>query len=174
MALRSAATTSSTVKQVREVVAQIDRDVLVETETLKAHVDGSLARERLLAMLSGFLGTLSLLLAAIGLYGVMAYSVTRRTGEIGLRMALGAQPVTVLAMVLREGFMLVVTGTVIGAVAAYAFSHVISTLLFGITARDSVSFAGAVVALALAAVIATILPARRAAKVDPMEALRYE
>ena len=174
LTLRSAATTSSTVKQVREVVAQIDRDVLVETETLKAHVDGSLARERLLAMLSGFLGTLSLLLAAIGLYGVMAYSVTRRTGEIGLRMALGAQPVTVLAMVLREGFMLVVTGTVIGAVAACAFSHVISTLLFGITARDSVSFGGAVVALTLAAVIATILPARRAAKVEPMEALRYE
>src|SRR2546430_1508188 len=174
LALRSAATTSSTVKQVREVVAQIDRDVLVETETLKAHVDGSLAREHLLAMLSGFLGMLSLLLVAIGLYGVMAYSVTRRTGEIGLRMALGAQPVTVLAMVLREGFMLVVTGTVIGAVAACAFSHVISTLLFGITARDSVSFASAVVALALAAVIATILPARRAAKVNPMEALRYE
>ena len=163
LALRSAATTSSTVKQVREAVAQIDRDVLVETETLKAHVDGSLAREHLLAMLSGFLGMLSLLLVAIGLYGV-----------IGLRMALGAQPVTVLAMVLREGFMLVVTGTVIGAVAAYAFSHVISTLLFGITDRDSVSFAGAVIALALAAVIATILPARRAAKVDPMEALRYE
>jgi ABC-type antimicrobial peptide transport system permease subunit len=137
-------------------------------------VDGSLVRERLLAILSGFLGTLSLLLSAIGLYGVMAYSIVRRTGEIGLRMALGAQRGNVLAMILREGFVLVLTGASIGLAAAYAFSHVIGTLLFGVTSRDSVSFGLAVVALALAALVATIIPARRATKVHPMVALRYE
>jgi len=89
-------------------------------------------------------------------------------------MALGAQPGTVLAMVLREGFGLVLIGAVIGLLAAYALSHVISTLLFGITAKDAVSFAGGVAALAIAAVVATIMPARRATKVDPMKALRCE
>jgi ABC-type antimicrobial peptide transport system permease subunit len=174
MALRSKASPLSTSKQVREVIAQLDRNVLVETETLKSYIEGSLARERLLAMLSGFLGTLSLLLVAIGLYGVMAYSVVRRTGEIGLRMALGAQRLTVLAMVLREGLVLVLAGAVIGITAAYGFSQVIITLLFGITSRDAVSFALAVAALALAAVVATIIPAYRAAKVHPMVTLRYE
>jgi putative ABC transport system permease protein len=172
--LRTSAAPTAVAKQVRELISEIDRNVLIETETLKSHVDGSLARERLLAMLSGFLGTLSLLLAAIGLYGVMAYAVVRRTGEIGLRMALGAQPGRVLRMVLRDGFALVLTGACIGVATAYAVSHVIGTFLFGITSRDSVSFALAVVALALAALVATIIPARRAAKVDPMVALRYE
>src|SRR5262249_28080241 len=140
LALRCKTTPLSASKQVREVIAQLDPKVLVETETLESYVHGSIARERLLAMLSGFLGTLSLLLVAIGLYGVMAYSVVRRTGEIGLRMALGAQRLNVLAMVLREGLMLVFAGATIGLTATYGFSHVISTLLFGITSKDAVSF----------------------------------
>ena len=106
--IRSASGLAVVAAQVRELVAQMDKNVLVESETLGAHVDSSIARERLLALLSGFLGMLSLLLVAIGLYGVMAYSVTRRTGEIGIRLALGARPVTVLSMVLAGRFCLIV------------------------------------------------------------------
>jgi ABC-type antimicrobial peptide transport system permease subunit len=161
-------------KQVRDMVAQLDKNVLVETETLQTHVDASITRERLLALLSGFLGVLSLVLVAIGLYGMMAYSVTQRTGEIGLRMALGAQAHTILTMVLREGFLLTLTGVIIGVLSAYALGRQISALLFGITARDAVSFAVAVAALSLVALIATLVPALRAARVDPMVALRCE
>jgi len=170
----SSAAPQSMARQVRAVVAQLDKSILVETETLQTHVDGSLTRERLLALLSGFLGTLSLLLVAIGLYGVMAYSVTCRTSEIGVRIALGARPAVVLSMVLREGLLLVLTGVAIGVLAAFASSRVVSTLLFGITARDTVSFVGAAGAMALVALIATIVPARRASRLDPMVALRYE
>ena len=172
--VRHAVPAASVARQIRDVVAQLDKNVLVETETLQTHVDASVTRERLLALLSGFLGGLSLLLVAIGLYGMMAYSVTQRTGEIGLRIALGAQARTVLAMILREGFLLVLTGAVLGVLSAYALGRLISTLLFGITARDAVSFAVAVAALALVALIATLVPALRAARIDPMVALRCE
>jgi putative ABC transport system permease protein len=172
--VRHTVAATAVARQVRDVVAQLDKNILVETETLQTHVDNSVTRERLLALLSGFLGVLSLLLVAIGLYGMMAYSVTQRTGEIGLRMALGAQARTVLAMVLREGFLLVLTGAVLGTLSAYALGQLISTLLFGITARDAMSFAVAVAALALVALIATLVPAVRAARVDPAEALRCE
>jgi predicted permease len=172
--VRSAVDAALLAREVRQVMAQFDKSVLVETETLQSHVDGSLTRDRLLALLSGLLGTLSLLLVAVGLYGVMAYSVTRRTAEIGIRMALGARPAAVLSMVLREGFVLVLIGVVIGVVSALASSRVIASLLFGVTAQDTVAFVGAAGVMAVAALLATILPARRAARIDPMVALRYE
>ena len=172
--IRSASAPAVVAAQVRELVSQIDKNVLVESETLETHVNSSIARERLLALLSGFLGMLSLLLVAIGLYGVMAYSVTRRTGEIGIRLALGARPVNVLSMVLREGSVLVLTGVAIGVLAALGVSRVVATLLFGVSSRDAAAFAGAVGVMAVVALLATILPARRAAKVDPTVALRYE
>ena len=172
--IRSAPGPALVAAQVRELVAQMDKNVLVESETLETHVNSSIARERLLALLSGFLGMLSLLLVAIGLYGVMAYSVTRRTGEIGVRLALGARPATVLAMVLRESSMLVLTGVAIGVLAALALSRVVATLLFGVSSRDAAAFAGAVGIMAVVALLATILPARRAARIDPTAALRYE
>jgi ABC-type antimicrobial peptide transport system permease subunit len=172
--VRSASAPAAVAAQARELVAQMDKNVLVEWETLETHVNTSIARERLLALLSGFLGALSLLLVAIGLYGVMAYSVTRRTSEIGIRLALGARPVTVLAMVLRESSVLVLTGVAIGLLAALALSRVVATLLFGVTSRDAAAFASAVGVMAVVALLATILPARRAAQVDPTVALRYE
>ena len=172
--VRSASAPAGVAAQVRQLVAEMDKNVLVESETLETHVNSSIARERLLALLSGFFGMLSLLLVAIGLYGVMAYSVTRRTGEIGIRLALGARPVTVLTMVLRESSVLVLTGVAIGVLAALALSRVVATLLFGVTSRDTAAFAGAVGVMAVVALLATILPARRAAKVDPTVALRYE
>jgi putative ABC transport system permease protein len=172
--LRSTALPASVATQIREVVAQIDRNVLVETETLQTYVDGSITRERLLAMLSGFFGVISLLLVAIGLYGVMAYSVARRTGEIGIRLALGALPATILSMVMKEAFSLVLVGTAIGLAAALASSHVLSAMLFGVTSRDGAAFAGAIGAIVLVAFVAAMLPARRASRVDPVVALRYE
>jgi len=172
--VRSLVPPASLAKQVRDVVTQLDKSVLAEAESLQSHVDGSITRERLLALLSGFLGTLSLLLAAIGLYGVMAYSVTRRTTEIGIRMALGAPRPSVLFMMLREGLWLVVAGVAIGILGALASTRLVSTLLFGITPRDAAAFAGAVGVMSLVALLATLLPARRAARIDPMVALRYE
>ena len=160
--------------EVRQTIAQIDPRILVDIETLETHVAGSLAQDRLLALLSGCLGAIALLLVAIGLYGVMAYSVTRRTGEIGIRMALGARPAAVLAMVFREGFLLVLAGVVIGSALALASSRLVTSLLFGITARDLAAFAGAAAVMALAALFSTLLPARRAARMDPMVALRTE
>jgi len=174
LAVRSASAPAVVVGQIRELVSQMDKNVLLESETLETHVSSSIARERLLALLSGFLGMLSLLLVAIGLYGVMAYSVTRRTGEIGIRLALGARPVTVLSMVLRESSVLVLAGVAIGVLAALALSRVVATLLFGVSARDAAAFAGAVGIMSVVALLATILPARRAAQVDPTVALRYE
>jgi predicted permease len=172
--VRSASAPAVVAAQVRELVAQMDKNVLVDLETLETHVNSSFARERLLALLSGFLGMLSLLLVAIGLYGVMAYSVTRRTGEIGLRLALGARRVNVLSMVLREGSVLVLTGVAIGVFAALGVSRVVATLLFGVSPRDVAAFAVAVGLMAVVALLATILPARRAAQVDPTVALRFE
>ncbi len=172
--VRSASAPVLVAARVRDLVTQMDKNVLVESETLETHVNGSIARERLLALLSGFLGMLSLLLVGIGLYGVMAYSVTRRTGEIGIRLALGARPVNVLSMVLREGSVLVLTGVAIGVLAGLGLSRVVATLLFGVSSRDAAAFAGAAGVMAGVALLATILPARRAARVDPTVALRYE
>jgi putative ABC transport system permease protein len=172
--VRSASALAVVATQVRDVVAELDKNVLVDTETLETHVNSSITRERLLALLSGFLGVLSLLLVAIGLYGLMAYSVTRRTGEIGIRLALGARPAAVLSMVLREDSLLVLGGVSIGVLAALVLSRVVATLLFGIGPRDAAAFAGAVGVMAVAVLLATILPARRAAHVDPTVALRYE
>lgn len=165
--VRSAAAGAWLAREIRQVAAQLDKNILVETETLQEHVDGSLTPDRLLALLSSLLGALSLLLVAIGVYGVMAYSVARRTDEIGIRMALGARPAWVLSMVLREGFLLVLIGAVIGIATALASSRVIASLLFGITPRDTAAFAGAAVAIGLATLLATLLPARRASRVDP-------
>jgi len=172
--LRSTLPGAALAQAVRQAVAQLDKTVLVETESLKSHVDGSLTRDRLLAVLSGGLGALSLLLVAIGLYGVLAYSVTCRTHDIGIRIALGARSSAVLSMVFKEGFALVLSGLFIGLLAALASTRIVASLLFATTPRDTAAFATAAALMVLASLIATLLPARRAARVDPMVALRHE
>jgi putative ABC transport system permease protein len=135
-------------------------------------VNASMTQERLVAMLAGFFGVLGLLLAAVGLYGVTSYAVTSRRAEIGIRMALGASAKGVVAMVLRRVAWLVGLGIVIGACLSAWAATFVRTLLYGLDARDPMTFAGAAALLMAVAALAAWLPARRASRIDPMRVLR--
>jgi len=134
----------------------------------------SLFSYRTAAALSATLGALGLLLATIGLYGVLSYSVSQRTHEIGVRMALGAQPLDVIGLVIGQGARLVGIGIIVGIAASLAVTRLMSSLLFGVTAGDPLTFVSVAVLLTLVALAACYIPARRAMHLDPMEALRYE
>jgi ABC-type antimicrobial peptide transport system permease subunit len=142
--------------------------------TLSELVDQSVASQSLIAKLSTFFALLAAFLACIGIYGITSYAVTRRTNEFGIRMALGADSANVLRMVLREVTGLVAIGIAIGVPAALAAGRWVASLLFGLKPTDSVTILGATALLLAVAVFAGYLPAKRAAKVDPMVALRYE
>lgn len=142
--------------------------------TLSAQVGQTTARERLLLGLAAAFGGLALLLAAVGLYGTLAYAVTRRTREIGVRLALGAQPRTVVRLVLGDAWALVVGGFAAGVPLALAAGYAVRAFLFGVAPQDPTTLVGACAVLALAATLAACVPARRAAGIDPMTALRYE
>jgi predicted permease len=160
---------------VRREVSALDKKLpLIDVKTLAAQVEEAIVQERLVAVLSTFFGALALLLACIGLYGIMAYAVVRRTAEIGIRIALGARPGNVLWMVLRQTLLMMAIGLGIGLAAALAATRLVASQLFGVTATDGLTIAVATLVLLVVATAAAYIPARRASRVDPMVALRYE
>ncbi len=146
----------------------------ITINTMPGLVDDSLQTDRFIARLAGVFGLLAMLLASIGLYGIMAYTVARRTRDIGIRMALGAQPGSVLWLVLRETLLLVLVGVAVGLPLAFGGTHLIKSMLFGLGIVDPVAMIVPAITLAAVAAVAGFLPARRAMRVDPMVALRYE
>jgi ABC-type antimicrobial peptide transport system permease subunit len=147
---------------------------VTDIETLQQHIDDSIFEQRMLAALGGFFGTLALILAVVGLYGVVAYGTARRSGEIGIRIALGARRGQVTWMILRDSLALVAIGLVVGLPAALAAARTVESVLFGIKPGDPVTFVSTAVILAGAGVAAAFLPARRAARLEPSQVLRHE
>jgi len=160
---------------IRKEIQQVDpTQAVTAVQTMDQYVATAVARPRLYATLLGTFAFLALMLAAVGLYGLIAYAVTRRTHEIGIRMALGAPPVDVLRSIVAEGMRLTLVGLALGIVSAIALSRFITNLLYGVDAVDLNTYAGVAGLLALITLLAVYVPARRAARVDPMLALRYE
>ena len=147
---------------------------LYEIKTLATEIDQSLIQERLVTWLATAFGILATLLVVIGLYGVVSFSVVRRTREIGIRLALGAQRYHVFVMVMKQGVVLVLGGALVGTFASIALSRFMGSLVFGRSPTNALTFAGAGIGLIFVALLACYVPARRATKVDPLEALRYE
>jgi predicted permease len=161
--------------ELRREVHKLDPVIpILNIRLMKHDVDESILAERLIATLSGFFGVLALMLSAIGLYGVVAYSVTRRTREIGIRIALGADRNAVLWLILKDGLLMIVIGAGIGAFAAFISTRAIAGMLFGVRANDPISIMATGFCLVAAAIVASFLPARRAARIEPSTALRYD
>jgi predicted permease len=173
--VRTAGEPGAMTETVRTALQQVDPDVpMTGITTQSEQVDNRFAQERLFALAYSLFGGLALLLACIGLFGLMSYSVSRRTNEIGIRMALGAQRAGVVGMVLRESMLMVAIGVVVGLAGAVAGGRFIESVLYGLSTTDVWTISAAIGATILVSLAAGYLPARRAARVDPMVALRYE
>jgi predicted permease len=165
----------SIIPEVRRAIGEVNPNLPIsDVKTLAEQVDRSVVSQRLIAQLSAFFGLLAVFLACIGIYGLMSYAVTRRTNEIGIRMALGAGRPNVLWLVMREILILVAFGIAIGVPVALAGDRLVSSMLFGLSPTDPLTVVAATVLLLAVAAVAGYLPARRASRVDPMVALRYE
>ncbi len=173
--VKTRAGTAAILPAVRHAMATVDSNLpLLDVRTQDEQIAASLQKERIFANLTSGFGVLALVLASIGIYGTMAYSVSRRTNEIGIRMALGAQPGRVLQMVLVEASWLVAMGVAAGLAGALALARLIAAMLYGLRPWDPLTFAGSAALLILVALGASWIPARRAAGVNPMKALRHE
>jgi putative ABC transport system permease protein len=172
--LRTGVTPAALIPAVRDAIGSVNKGASLQFTTLSQAVDDTLAQERLLATLSGFFGALALLLTAIGLYGVMSYVVTQRTHEIGIRMALGAQPASIMGLVMRDVAILLAVGVGAGVIASVWVARLVQQFLFGLKADDVETLALSACSLVAIALLASYLPARRAMRVDPIKALRYE
>ncbi|HTG88253.1 MAG TPA: ABC transporter permease, partial [Pyrinomonadaceae bacterium] len=173
--LRTKGDASAVAPAAREVIRALDpQQPIGEISTMESLLSTSVARSRFSASLLAVFSIVALVMAVVGIYGVMSYSVLQRTHEIGVRMALGAQRVDVLKLVVKKGVLLALIGIVVGLAASLAVTRLLATLLFEVTATDAVTFAGVSVGLFLVTLLACYLPARRATRVDPLKALRYE
>jgi ABC-type antimicrobial peptide transport system permease subunit len=175
LVVRTRAKPASILASVRNCVQGVAKDLpLSGAETQKQEIDDNLGGQRSLATLVSFFGALTLLLASIGLYGTMSYAVERRTKELGIRMALGAKKKDLLQMVLGETAMLVAIGVAIGIPLTTGATRFIASMLFGVTTTDPATLFSAILGMFAIALLAGYLPARRATRVDPTVALRYE
>jgi predicted permease len=172
--IRTSAPPAAIITLVKNALAEANPDIVIRFQMLETEVRNSLLRERLMATLSGFFGLLALLLACVGLYGVLSYNVAGRTSEIGIRMALGARPGAVLWLVMRESLLLTALGVAFAIPELLVGMRLISSLLFGLKPGDPAAIAIAALALFIVAATAAFIPARRASRVDPMEALGSE
>lgn len=173
--VRTAADPQAILPAIREVVAQVNTNLpLFDVKTESEQIDRLLFQERLVARLSGFFALLALVLACVGLYGLLSYEVSRRTREIGIRMALGAPQVSVLKLVLWQGIVLAMVGAALGIAVALSVTRYLASMLYGVHPNDPLTLTAVALLLTLVALAACYIPARRAMRVDPMVALRYE
>ncbi len=175
LAVRTQSDPAAVVSAVRATIASLDSQIAVaDVKTMQANVQESIAPQRFNLFLLGLFAALAVFLAAVGVYGVLSYSVTQRTREIGVRVALGAQRSSILAMTIREGMQLTFVGAAIGLGGALLLTRLMAGLLYGVTARDPLTFVAVIAVMSLVSLAACYLPARRATRVDPLVALRYE
>jgi predicted permease len=173
--VRTAASVSAILPLIRKAVRAVDKDLPVfDVRTQLQQIEATMSRERLFMALTSAFGVLALILASVGIYGTLAQNVSRRTGEIGIRVALGAARADVLVMVLRETSLLAGVGVIVGAVVAIGLGRYVESTLFGVTPIDPIAVGGAVTTMMIVALLASWMPARRACRLDPMVALRHE
>jgi putative ABC transport system permease protein len=173
--MRTSGDPAAPLRAAQATVARLDRDLPVyDAFTLETMIDRSLGQPRFYVTLLTVFATLAVVLAVVGIYGIIAYTVQQRTREIGIRMALGASAERVVAMVVRHGLVLAAAGLLLGSVGAYAVSRVLRSLLFGVSVRDPFTFIGVAALLGVVALLASWIPARRAARVDPLSAMRAD